>query len=355
MENIQGIKSVYLDDEKNIVVILDQTLLPREKVFLEVDKIEDLYEAIHSLRVRGAPAIGIAAAYGVYLFTKLVEAGDFESLYEAFKKNKDYIESSRPTAVNLSWALKRMENRLISEKDKKVDEIKLALLDEANQIREEDEAVCKAIGENALTLLKDGYGLLTHCNPGGIATAKYGTALAPIFLGLERGVNFKVFVDETRPLLQGARLTAWELHESGVDTTLICDNMAATVMNQGKVNAVLVGCDRVALNGDSANKIGTMPLAIVAKHFNIPFYVCAPISTIDISCKDENDIEIEIRNGDEITEKWYENRVAPKGVKTYNPCFDVTPNNLITAIITEKGIIYPPFHEGIKKLFEGDK
>lgn len=353
MKSIENIKSVYL--EENAIIILDQTLLPGEKVYIKVEKIEDLYDAIYKLKVRGAPAIGIAAAYGVYLFTALKNVDNFDDLNKSFKENKEYISSSRPTAVNLTWALNRMENRLLSEKKKTIEEIKLSLLDEANKIRQEDEEVCRLIGENALTLLKDNFGILTHCNAGGIATAKYGTALAPIYIGSERGMNFKVYVDETRPLLQGARLTAWELNESNIDATLICDNMAATVMKEGKVNAVIVGCDRVALNGDSANKIGTMPLAISAKYFNIPFYVCAPISTIDINCENENDIEIEIRNGDEITEKWYEKRVAPKDIKTYNPCFDVTPHSLITAIITEKGVIYPPFSDGIKKLFEGIK
>lgn len=346
------IESVKLDDENNTLIILDQTLLPQEKKFLQLKKIEDIWEGIHSLRVRGAPAIGISAAYGIYLWTKNSKAENFETLYEEFKKGKDYLASSRPTAVNLFWALERMEARLLNEKDRELQAIKAALKEEAESIRKEDEQVCEAIGKNALSLLKPYWGLLTHCNAGTIATAKYGTALAPIYLGAAEGYDFKVYADETRPLLQGARLTAWELKEAGIDVTLICDNMASIVMKEGKIQAVLVGCDRVAANGDAANKIGTSGVAILAKHYNIPFYVCAPLSTIDMNCKNGDRIEIELRSGEEITSKWFSSPMAPEGVNTYNPCFDVTDNDLITAIITEKGILYPPYKESLAKVFE---
>lgn len=349
---VDSIQSVKLIDEKDTLVILDQTLLPNEKVFLELQKMEDIWEAIYHLRVRGAPAIGIAAGYAVYLGTKQSKADNFDDLYRDFKKVKDYLASSRPTAVNLFWALDRMEKRLFKEKEQPIMTIKAALKEEAELIRQEDEKVCESIGNYALSLLKPNMGILTHCNAGTIATAKYGTALAPIYLGNEKGYNFKVYADETRPLLQGARLTAWELQEAGVDVTLICDNMASIVMKEGKIQAVLVGCDRVAKNGDTANKIGTSGVAILAKHYNIPFYVCAPMSTIDLECETGDDIEIEQRPATEVTEKWYEKPMGPKDVKVYNPAFDVTDHDLITAIVTEKGIAYPPYNVTLPELFK---
>lgn len=345
------IQSVVLDDENSTLVVLDQTLLPNKKVFLRLISNNQIWEAIYSLRVRGAPAIGIAAAYGAYLGIKNSNAKNYDELLKEFKEVKDYLVSARPTAVNLFWALDRMENRILKESEKSVEEVKNALKEEAEAVRSEDEIVCKTIGENALSLLKNGMGILTHCNAGSIATAKYGTALAPIYLGKERGINFKVFADETRPLLQGARLTAWELLEAGVDVTLICDNMASIVMKEGKIDAILVGCDRVAENGDTANKIGTSGVAILAKRYSIPFYVCAPLSTIDLKCKTGEDIHIELRPDEEVTTTWYEKPMAPEGVKVYNPCFDVTDNEFITAIITEKGIAYPPYTESLVELF----
>lgn len=346
------IQSVRLEDDENALVLLDQTLLPNEKRFIKLKKIEDIWEAIHSLKVRGAPAIGISAACAIYLWTKASEATSFNDLYEHFKKGKEYLASSRPTAVNLFWALDRMEKRLLKEKEKDIASIKKSLKDESSNIIREDEQICKAIGEFALSLLEPNWGILTHCNAGTIATAKYGTALAPLYLGQEKGYNFKVYADETRPLLQGARLTAWELNEAGIDVTLICDNMASIVMKQGKIQAVLVGCDRVAANGDTANKIGTSAVAILAKHYNIPFYVCAPLSTIDLNCVHGDNINIELRKSEEVTTTWYSKPMAPEGVKVYNPAFDVTDNGLITAIITEKGIIYPPYKEGLSKIFD---
>lgn len=346
------VQSVILDDANNSLIILDQTLLPGEKRFIELKTEKDVWDAIYELKVRGAPAIGITAAYAIYLSAKKYDVQSYEQLYEHFKKTKEYLASSRPTAVNLFWALNRMEERLKKESKSTIAVIKTALKEEADNIYKEDEKVCKSIGEYALSLLKPGFGLLTHCNPGTIATARYGTALAPIYLGNEREYDFKVFADETRPLLQGARLTTWELKQAGIDVTLICDNMASIVMKEGKVQAVLVGCDRVAANGDTANKIGTSSVAILAKYYNIPFYVCAPISTIDLNCKSGEDIKIEIRPEKEITTKWYTKPMVPEGVKAYNPAFDVTDEELITAIITEKGIVYPPFSENLKKVLQ---
>jgi methylthioribose-1-phosphate isomerase len=351
-----AIVSVVLDDVSGELVLLDQTLLPNEKRFIRLSKIEDIWEAIKSLRVRGAPAIGIAAAYGVYLAIRNTKLPDTRALVEHFHSAKTYLATSRPTAVNLFWALERMQKRLEMEIASKpyctVGDLRIALREEADAIRREDAQVCRAIGEHALKLLQVGWGLLTHCNAGSIATSEYGTALAPIYLGQERGYNFKVFADETRPLLQGARLTAWELTEAGVDVTLICDNMAASVMKRGWVQAVLVGCDRVAANGDTANKIGTLGVAILAKQFKIPFYVHAPLSTIDMNCKCGDEIDIELRPGEEITTKWYSRPMAPEKVKTYNPAFDVTDHELITAIITEKGVAYPPFDKSLREIMQ---
>lgn len=350
-KEILKIMASRLDDEKGAVIILDQTALPNETVYKTHTTKESIWKAINKLEVRGAPAIGIAAAYGIYVVMNQSLSTDFDTFSEEFQSVKAYLASSRPTAVNLFWALDRMENCLIKNKDKPVSEIKLALREEAETIRREDEEVCRMIGENALSLLKPGMGLLTHCNAGTIATSKYGTALAPIYLGKERGYDFRVFADETRPLLQGARLTTWELNEAGVDVTLICDNMASIVMKNGWIDAVLVGCDRVAANGDAANKIGTSGVAILAKEYGIPFYVHAPLSTIDMETKTGEGIEIELRKGEEIYESWYMKPMAPKGIKTYNPAFDVTDAKYITAIITEKGIAYPPYEKSLQDMF----
>jgi methylthioribose-1-phosphate isomerase len=335
--------------ENGILTILDQTKLPNITEFIKIDKIEDAWEAIKQLKVRGAPAIGIAAAYGLLLGIDNANEESFDAFYEEFKKHFDYLASSRPTAVNLFWALNRMNDRVLKEKDQPIGLIKKALEEEAHLIRQEDEEVCRSIGEHALALFHDGIGVLTHCNAGGIATAKYGTALAPIYLSKEKGWDIKVFADETRPLLQGARLTTWELQQAGIDVTLITDSMAAMVMSKGWVQAVIVGCDRVAANGDVANKIGTYGVALLAKAHNIPFYVAAPISTIDLSTKTGKDIPIEERSAEEITEG-FGTLTAPKGVNVFNPAFDVTPAELITAIITEKGIIKGNYHLELQKL-----
>jgi methylthioribose-1-phosphate isomerase len=346
--NIFNITPVKFEAEK--LMFLDQTLLPNKECYIEINTKEDVFNAIYNLQVRGAPAIGIAAAYGIYVSVRDIDTENFELFKENFSEVKKYLNGARPTAVNLAWALTRMEKILVKSSGKTVSEVKKELLAEAEQIRVSDEEACFAIGEYGLSLLKHKMGILTHCNAGTIATAKYGTCLAPIHLGQQRGYNFKVFVDETRPLLQGARLTAWELTKAGVDVTLICDNMASIVMANGWIDAVVVGCDRMAANGDGANKIGTSGVAILAKEYGIPFYMYVPTSTIDLATKTGEEINIELRNGEEIYQMWYKNNMAPDGVKTYNPAFDVTKAKYITAIITEKGIIYPPYEINLKNL-----
>ncbi|MCI9112068.1 MAG: S-methyl-5-thioribose-1-phosphate isomerase [Eubacterium sp.] len=312
--------------------ILDQTRLPNEEICLEMKSLEDCYHAIKLLQVRGAPAIGIFAAYSLALF----HGNNIE-------KAKEYLDSSRPTAVNLTWATARIVNAPEQGKNP---------IDEAIAIHNEDIEMCRKISEYGLSLLKDGDGILTHCNAGELATSKYGTGLGPLILGKERGYNFHVFCDETRPLLQGARLTSYELEKCETDVTLICDNMASLVMKKGLINAVLVGCDRVAANGDTANKIGTSGAAILAKHYGIPFYVLGPYSTVDFSTPTGDDIVIEERDADEIKTMFYEKPTALPQTKCFNPAFDVTDNSLITAIITDKGIVYPPFDKNLKELLK---
>ncbi len=352
MNSIMQYETVSLNDEESSLVILNQTKLPNEIEILHLKTQNEIWNAIYSLQVRGAPAIGIAAAFGLYLAAKKIEANDYASFMRELRDAKDYLNSSRPTAVNLSWALNRMERTAMNHKGKSIPELRELLRREAIAIKDEDTDMCRRIGEHGLTLIHDGDGILTHCNAGQLATSKYGTALAPIHLGRERGMNFHVFCDETRPLLQGARLSTFELYADGVDTTLICDNMASQVMKNGWVNAVFVGCDRVASNGDACNKIGTSGVAILAKHYGIPFYVLAPTSTIDMSISRGEDIVIEERPSYEITEMWYSRRMAPEGIKVYNPAFDVTDHELITGIVTEFGISYPPYEESLKKIFE---
>ena len=350
--NILRHDTVSMDETTNELIIIDQTQLPGKTVFLRLSKAEDIYEAIYTLRVRGAPAIGVAAAIGIYAVCSRLPDSDYETFAAEFKRIKEYPVSSRPTAVNLAWALNRMERVVLEHADCSVAEVKELLRTEALEIRDEDIRVCRAIGEHGLTLIQDGDGILTHCNAGQLATTRYGTALAPIHVGRELGMNFKVFTDETRPLLQGARLSAYEMVADGVDTTVICDNMASSVMRNGWIQAIFVGCDRVAANGDAANKIGTSGVAILARHYGIPFYVCAPMSTIDMACPDGSSIKIEQRAETEVTEMWYKERMAPEGVHVYNPAFDVTDADLITAFVTERGVIYPPFTSAFQKLFE---
>lgn len=343
-------ENISLSSDGKKVIILDQTQLPNHTEYLTLDTKEEMYDAIFHLKVRGAPAIGIFAAYGIYCLSRKMEEKEYDKFYKRFAEYADYLESSRPTAVNLSWALQRMKRTVERNKERPVEKIIELLGQEAEQIQKEDIDMCRRISEYGLTLIKDGDGILTHCNAGPLATSQYGTALGPILLGREKGMNFHVFVDETRPLLQGARLTAYELLKAGVDATLICDNMAASVMKKGWVKACFVGCDRIAANGDTANKIGTSGVAILAKHFGIPFYVLGPTSTIDISCRSGDDIEIELRNGEEIKTKYYEKPMAPEDIRCYNPAFDVTDHELISGIITEHGICRAPYDKSLAKI-----
>lgn len=334
----------------NSVIIIDQSRLPNEEIYLELKTAAEMYSAIKELKVRGAPAIGIFAAYALYILARGIKSdGNVSGFLSEINKLGDYLAESRPTAVNLSYAIKRMLN--IAQR-KTVDEALIAMSQECRQIHDKDKKMCLDISEYGLTLVKDGDGILTHCNAGPLATSEYGTGLGTLFLGKERGYHFHVFCDETRPLLQGARLTAYELSNAGIDTTLICDNMASIVMNQGKINACFVGCDRVAANGDTANKIGTSGVAILAKYYKIPFYVFCPSSSVDFGCKTGAEIIIEERNSEEIKNMFFKEPVAGKDVKCYNPAFDITENSLITAIITEKGICRGNLGTELKNLLE---
>jgi methylthioribose-1-phosphate isomerase len=329
------------DAATGILRLIDQTRLPTESVEIECRDVPAVWEAIRSLRVRGAPAIGVAAAYGAVLGARSAGIDDAGSVRAALREAAGSLRTSRPTAVNLFWALDRME----AAADGAGSEINGPglldrLLEEARRIDAEDRAMCRAIGRHGAELVGAGQGILTHCNAGGLATADYGTALAVIFAAHERGIPLRVFADETRPLLQGARLTAWELQRRGIPVTLICDNMAAQVMREGKIQMVVVGADRIAANGDTANKIGTYGVALLAKAHGIPFYVAAPSSTFDLSIPDGSAIPIEQRDPREVTHG-FGRQTAPDGVDVYNPAFDVTPAELIAGIITEKGIIRP--------------
>ncbi|MDO4275366.1 MAG: S-methyl-5-thioribose-1-phosphate isomerase [Eubacteriales bacterium] len=345
---------VRLSDDGKYVVILDQSKLPSETEYRTLKSAEDIYEAIFRLRVRGAPAIGICAGYGMYCLAQTIHEEDYETFKSRFVEYGDYLNGSRPTAVNLSWAIKRMTAVVEGNSHKPVKDILPLLERECRAIHQEDIRMCRAISEFGLSLIKDGDGILTHCNAGPLATSRYGTALGPLILGKERGMEFHVFADETRPLLQGARLTAYELVKAGIDVTLICDNMAGTVMKNGWVSACFVGCDRVAANGDTANKIGTSVVAVLAKYYGIPFYVLGPTSTIDMECASGEDIEIEERDPDEIKKMFYQKPMALEEVKCYNPAFDVTDHSLISGIITEKGICRPPYEDSLKALFIPD-
>jgi methylthioribose-1-phosphate isomerase len=327
--------------------LIDQTRLPIELVEIECRDVEKLWQAIRQLKVRGAPAIGVAAAFGVCLGVQSVLDADEVVFFAQLEKTTAFLASSRPTAVNLFWALDRMKR--VAEKLRGNClplQIADSLLTEANAIWEADRTICRAIGRHGAVLLGDGQGILTHCNAGALVTVDYGTALAPIFSAHESGKRLHVFADETRPLLQGARLTAWELQQRGIDVTLICDSMAAQVMREGRIQAVLVGADRIAANGDTANKIGTYSVAVLAAAHKIPFYVVAPSSTFDLSLGSGEQIPIEQRPGEEITHG-FGRQTAPSGVAVYNPAFDVTPANLIHAIICEHGIIQPVNRENI--------
>ena len=326
------------------LILLDQTRLPLEVEFVECADVNSLWHSIRQLQVRGAPAIGIAAAYGFCLAAQtLSEKQSAERWIEELSTASDHLASSRPTAVNLFWALTRMmahARARTNESEISLDHLQMSLLNEAHSIREEDRIMCHAIGRHGASLLADSIGVLTHCNTGGLATAEYGTALSVLLTAHDQAKSIHVYVDETRPLLQGARLTTWELQQHGVPHTLICDSMAAQVMREGKVSAVITGADRIAANGDTANKIGTYGLAVLARAHQIPFYIAAPSSTFDWSLASGDEIPIEQRSSEEIT-CGLGRRIAPEHVNVYNPAFDVTPANLITALITEHGVIQP--------------
>ena len=346
------LQNIRYDKAAEALYIVDQTLLPTEEKEIRLETAEQMYDAIRLLRVRGAPAIGICAAYCLYALARTIDAPDMDGFLEQLKAYSGYLNSSRPTAVNLSWALNVQLETAEAHRQEGREAVLEALYEQAVEIHEDDIAKCKAISEFGLSLLKEGDGVLTHCNAGPLATSRYGTAQGPFLLAAERGMKLRVFADETRPLLQGARLTSYELQKGGVDVTLICDNMASIVMKNGWVQACFVGCDRVAANGDTANKIGTSGVAILAKHYGIPVYVLGPTSTVDMACPDGEHIPIELRDGEEIKNLWYEKPMALPEVKCYNPAFDVTDHALITAIVTEKGICYPPFTESLAALFE---
>ena len=335
--------------EDGRIKLIDQTLLPNEFKQIYCDDLPTIWEAIKSLRVRGAPAIGIAGALGAVLGIWNSQAESFDEFAAELKSAVDYLATSRPTAVNLFWALDRISRIAEEYKDLAISDLKGVLLSEAQIIIEEDKAMCRAIGQHGMALLNENDTILTHCNAGGLATSDYGTALAVMFSAHDAGKKISVFADETRPLLQGARLTTWELMQAGIDVTLICDNMAAQVMKEGKIQCVIVGADRIAANGDTANKIGTYNVAILAEAHDIPFYVAAPTSTLDYALATGEEIPIEQRSADEVTEG-FGKLTAPKGVKVYSPAFDVTPASLVTAIITEKGVARPPYKESLQAL-----
>ena len=330
------------------VSLIDQTLLPVELTRIQCRDIETLWDAIKRLKVRGAPAIGIAAAMGAVLGIRDYPGDDHPGLLRRLDEVCDHLASSRPTAVNLRWALDRLRSRARAVEADDVQAIKLELLEEAKRIRDEDAAMCRAIGRHGEPLIRDGCGVLTHCNAGGLATAEYGTALAPLYTAHEKGRSFRVYAGETRPLLQGSRLTAWELHQAGIGVTVLCDSMAGALMQEGKVDLVITGADRIAANGDVANKIGTYSLAVLAKAHAIPFYVAAPRSTFDSSIADGSAIPIEQRDPDEIRLAWGR-PTAPPDVPCYSAAFDVTPARLIRGLITQRGLIEPVSGEGIRE------
>lgn len=363
MSNINNffekIITVKMPEDRSCVDIIDQTLLPGRIQRVELRTGEEIWEAIRKLKVRGAPAIGVTAAYGMALIASQSDANDFETFYRDFKQCKEYLASSRPTAVNLFWALDRMDRTAKENSGRSIEEIKDILFEEADRIHEEDVQISRGIGQIGYDLLrglkKEGkeIGILTHCNAGTLATSMYGTATAPMYIAMEQGwppEYMHVYCDETRPLLQGARLTAFELHNAGIPTTVQCDNMASALMKAGKIDVIFVGCDRVARNGDAANKIGTSGLAIMARHYGVPMYICAPTSTIDMATMTGDDIDIEMRDEDEIAVQWYKERMTPEGVEIYNPAFDVTDHSLITGIITEKGLCKASYEEAFRKI-----
>lgn len=352
------LETIDYDKETHTLVILDQTKLPNRTEYCKLTTAKEVWDAIYLLKVRGAPAIGVAAAFAVAMLAWKSTVSEITEFVDTLYRDMEYLNSSRPTAVNLKWALDRMkqccetfvselndaeDSKSTSGKDN-IQLLKERLLELAFAMKEEDIHVCKSIGMHGATLLSSDMGILTHCNAGSLATCRYGTALAPVYVGQEKGYRLHVYADETRPLLQGARLTAFELSSAGIPVTLACDSMVSSLMAEGKIQAVFVGCDRVAANGDVANKIGTSTVAITANYYQIPFYVCAPLSTVDDKVATGTDIVIEHRPGEEVTSMWYQDKMAPDGISVYNPAFDVTKAELVTAYITEKGVFYTP-HE----------
>ncbi len=352
IRQVTHVQNIRYDKATERLYIIDQTLLPNEEKEIELRTVEEMIEAIKMLRIRGAPAIGICAGYCMYALARDIDAKDNETFYRKLQIDGELLRAARPTAVNLRWAVGEMLDTAKTHLKDDRAELLEALYRKAVDIHEDDIAKCTAISEYGLSLLKDGDGVLTHCNAGPLATSRYGTGQGPFLLAAERGIHIRVFADETRPLLQGARLTSYELQRAGVDVTLICDNMASMVMKNGWVQACFVGCDRIAANGDFANKIGTSGVAILAKHYGIPVYTLGPTSTIDMNCPDGAHIPIELRDGDEIKNLWYEKPMALPEVKCFNPSFDVTDHELLTGIVTEKGICYPPFTESLAALFK---
>ena len=342
---------IRLSEDESAVIILDETRLPGHEEYVRIQDEEAAWRAIKFLQVRGAPAIGVFAAYSMYVLAQQYADRPAEEFVSEFKRQADYLNSSRPTAVNLSWALRRLTAVVEAHAGEDPKKVVRLVGEDAKAIDAENVEMTRKIADYGVALIKDGDGILTHCNAGYLACMGYGTATAPIYRGAELGMKLRVYSDETRPLLQGARLTSFELQKAGIDVTLICDNMASIVMKQGWVNAVFVGCDRIAANGDFANKIGTSGVAILAKHYGIPFYTLGPSSTIDFETPTGEDIHIEQRKPEEIREMWYNEPMALPEVNCYNPAFDVTDHELLTGIVTERGIVYPPFEENLRKLF----
>lgn len=331
------------------VIMIDQRFLPVREIYVKCRTYQEVAEAIREMIIRGAPAIGVAAAMGIALGARDIRAGSFDDFYREYEKVCDLLASTRPTAMNLFWAVDRMRRFCLSNKDVEIKRLKELIKEEALRICDEDLEINKNIGKNGNPLVPNGARILTHCNAGGLATAGYGTALGVIRAAHDAGKNIEVFADETRPFLQGARLTTWELQKDNIPVTLITDNMAGYFMKKGMIDLVIVGADRIAGNGDTANKIGTYSVAVLARENNIPFYVAAPISTLDLSLESGDEIPIEERNIREVTHV-FDQQIAPGGVKVLNPAFDVTPNRYITAIITEKGVVRAPFDEGLRRV-----
>ena len=336
---------VRLTDDERAILAIDQTLLPNHVAYIRLQKPKEIFDAIKNMQVRGASCIGIFVAYAMFLQAKVLAKiyTDKEHFYQDLHKFAKYLSTARPTVMDLPWALKRMERTAANNMRRSFDTIVEAMRREAFQIHEQNIRTCFDIANYGLTLINDGDGVMTYCNAGALATSRYGTALGPLMLGVEKGMSFNAYVCETRPMMQGARLTAYELLNAGIDTTLICDNMAASVLSGHKVSACFVGADMVAKNGDTAGKIGTLGLAVLAKHYRIPFYVFCPTSTIDITCDDGSKIVVEERDPDEIKNEYFKSPIAPGEVNCFNPASDITDAGLITAIITEDGINYPPY------------